>query len=62
MKWEMKIIKSELVDIEGKEFYRTEMKNLTDGMNKDTTLAFLFEQPQPVGNKVVLILEGGINI
>jgi hypothetical protein len=62
MKWEMKIIKSELIDVEGKEFYRTEMKNMTDGLNKDTTLAFIFEQPQPVGIKVILILEGGINI
>jgi hypothetical protein len=57
MNFEMQVIKVEQTDENGTILYRVELKNMTEGLNKNTTLAFMFEKPSvQVGDSIILTL------
>jgi hypothetical protein len=57
MNFKLRVIKSEIIIIDEKEFFKSELKNITEGLNKDTTLAFLLEKPMEIGKIINLELE-----
>jgi len=57
MDFKMNVIKIEQTNETGCILYRVEFKNTTEGLNQNTTLAFMFEKPTvQVGDSITLTL------